>query len=176
MPPTQSIDLEVVPVDREHPSSTEPLCGGNERCVRQIHRRIRKQLHELERSRQCTSVKEPHRTLRWTAALARHPRVKMLSNLEPGQAWALATARFEGLDSRALERYTFDRHGIVVAAEYSQGLPGPVFDYEGRRVTPGVTRRPSRLIRSYRPWEACSETVCPDLADWHRQGGPPGLA
>ena len=60
MASTHSIGLEVVPIDSEHSSRTEPLCRSDQRCIRQIHRMIRVQLHELERSRQCMSVKEPH--------------------------------------------------------------------------------------------------------------------
>ena len=61
MASTYSIGLEVVPIDGEHASRTEPLCRSNQRCSRQIHRMIRVQLHELERSRQCMSIKEPYR-------------------------------------------------------------------------------------------------------------------
>jgi isopenicillin-N epimerase len=67
-----------------------------------------------------------------------HPRVSMLTSLEPGQSWGLATARISGMDIRALERELLERHRIVVAAEYTQGLPGPVIPFEGVRVTPSV--------------------------------------
>jgi selenocysteine lyase/cysteine desulfurase len=77
-------------------------------------------------------------TMRWANALKTHPRVTMLTSLEPGQSWALATAQFQGLSARALERHLMDRHHIVIAAEYTQGLPGPVFEFEGLRVTPHV--------------------------------------
>jgi isopenicillin-N epimerase len=77
-------------------------------------------------------------TLRWTTALQSNPRVTMLTNLEEGQSWGLATARIQGVDIRRLERELLDRHRIVVAAEYTQGLPGPVIPFDGLRVTPSV--------------------------------------
>jgi len=77
-------------------------------------------------------------TLRWANALRSNPRVTLLTNLDAGQSWGLATARFEGIDVRALERFLLDKHRIVIAAEYTQGVPGPVIPFDGLRVTPSV--------------------------------------
>ena len=79
-----------------------------------------------------------HLTMRWIDALKADPRVTLLSSLEPGRTWGLATVSIEGISAPALAQFLFDAHRIVVAAEVSQTLPGPVFDYQGLRVTPNV--------------------------------------
>jgi isopenicillin-N epimerase len=77
-------------------------------------------------------------TLRWANALKDHPRVKILSSLEPGQTWGLAMVGIEGVDTRALSRFMMDRYRIVVNAVVGGPPPGQSFDYEGLRVTPNV--------------------------------------
>ena len=77
-------------------------------------------------------------TMRWAEALRTHPRVRLLSNLETGQTWGLATFAIAGADAAPLVPRLLDRHGIIVSAAVSQGLPGPVLDFSGIRVTPQV--------------------------------------
>lgn len=79
-----------------------------------------------------------HLTLRWATALAAHPRVRLLSSLDAGHTWGLATFAIDGVDAAALPPLLLARHGIVVSAAVSQGLPGPVFPFSGLRVTPQV--------------------------------------
>ena len=76
--------------------------------------------------------------MRWAEALRTHPRVRLLSSLEPGQTWGLATFAIEGVNAAALVPQLFERHRIVVSAAVSQGLPGPVLDFSGLRVTPQI--------------------------------------
>jgi selenocysteine lyase/cysteine desulfurase len=77
-------------------------------------------------------------TLRWANAIKDHPRVKILSSLEPGQTWGVAMVGIEGIDSRALSQHMMDRYRIVVNAVTGGTPPGQVFDYSGLRVTPNV--------------------------------------
>jgi selenocysteine lyase/cysteine desulfurase len=79
-----------------------------------------------------------HLSLRWVEALRGHPRIRLLSSLEPGQAWGLVTAAIEGASGAALVAALLDRYGIAVGAVVSQGVPGPVFSFSGVRVTPQV--------------------------------------
>jgi selenocysteine lyase/cysteine desulfurase len=74
----------------------------------------------------------------WADALASHPRIRILTNLDAGQAWGLATMEVEGVNAQALERYLFDTHRIIVTAEVDQKRPGPVFEHQGLRVSPNV--------------------------------------
>jgi selenocysteine lyase/cysteine desulfurase len=77
-------------------------------------------------------------TLRWANALKAHPRVSVMSNLAEGQTWGLAMLRIDGIDVRDLEKFLLDKHRIVTYGMVSQGRPGPVFDFQGLRVTPSV--------------------------------------
>ena len=62
----------------------------------------------------------------------------MLSSLEPGETWGIATMAVDGMNAAALVPLMLEKYGIVVYAMVSQGLPGPVFDFNGLRVTPQV--------------------------------------
>jgi selenocysteine lyase/cysteine desulfurase len=79
-------------------------------------------------------------TLRWTDGMRSiDPGVQFLSNLDPGQTWAMTTVGFEKrVDVQALERLLFDRYRIITAAVVSQALPGPIYEFQGLRVTPNV--------------------------------------
>jgi selenocysteine lyase/cysteine desulfurase len=77
-------------------------------------------------------------TLRWANAIKDHPRVRMLSNLEPGQTWGVAMVGIDGIDPRALSQFMMDRYRIVVNAVSGGNAPAQVFDYSGLRVTPNV--------------------------------------
>jgi hypothetical protein len=61
VPSAHAIRLKVAPIQCEHPSSAERLCGRGERRVRKVHRMVRVQLHELEGSREGGTVEQPHR-------------------------------------------------------------------------------------------------------------------
>jgi isopenicillin-N epimerase len=77
-------------------------------------------------------------TLRWANAIKSHPKVKMLSSLEPGQTWGLAMVGIEGVDARALAQHMRDKYRIVINAVVGGAPPNQVFDYTGLRVTPNV--------------------------------------
>ena len=78
-------------------------------------------------------------TLRWVDALKDLPGTRMLSSLEPDQTWGLATLGLDrDIDAQALSQRLFDTHRIVTSAVVSQSLPGPVFDFQGLRITPNV--------------------------------------
>ena len=77
-------------------------------------------------------------TLRWANALKANPRVKILSNLDPGQTWGVAMVGIDGVDARALSQFMMDRYRIVINAVVGGQPPNQVFDYTGLRVTPNV--------------------------------------
>lgn len=77
-------------------------------------------------------------TLRWARALEQVPRVQLLSNLEPGQTWGIASFEIQGVKAQEVVRVLFEKYRILVAAEVNQGRPGPVFGHEAIRVTPQV--------------------------------------
>ena len=72
------------------------------------------------------------------AALGAHPRVRLLSSLDPGQTWGLATMALDGMPAAPLVPLLLEKYRIVISAAVSQGLPGPVFPFNGLRVTPQV--------------------------------------
>src|SRR6266545_318084 len=55
-------------------------------------------------------------TLRWANQVKSHPKIKVLSNLEPGQTWGVAMVSIDGIDPRALSQHMMDRYRIVVNA------------------------------------------------------------
>ncbi len=71
----------------------------------------------------------------------------MLSSLEPGQAWGLATAAAEDANGGALVRELLEQHRISLGAVVSQGQPGPVFPFSGVRVTPQIYTRLDEIDR-----------------------------
>ncbi len=73
-------------------------------------------------------------TMRWADRLKDHPRITIHSSLEPGQTWALANVQIEGVDTREINSYMWDRYRIVLTAVVRD-------DYEGLRVTPNVYTR-----------------------------------
>jgi isopenicillin-N epimerase len=77
-------------------------------------------------------------TLRWANQVKSHPKIKLLSNLEPGQTWGVAMVSIDGIDPRALSQHMMDRYRIVVNAVVGGDPPAQVFDYSGLRVTPNV--------------------------------------
>jgi selenocysteine lyase/cysteine desulfurase len=77
-------------------------------------------------------------TLRWANRLKGNPRVKMYSNLEPGQTWGLAYMAIDGVEPRQLSAHLWDRYRIIANAVVQGQLPGPQFPYQGIRITPNV--------------------------------------
>lgn len=77
-------------------------------------------------------------TLRWARALEKHPRVTLLSSLEPGDTFGIASFEADGLNAQDIVRTLREKHGILVAAEENQGHPGPVFPHQAVRVTPQI--------------------------------------
>ena len=77
-------------------------------------------------------------TLRWAHALERLPRVRLLSSLEAGETWGIASFEVEGMRAQELARALRERFAILVATEENQGAPGPVFAHQAIRVTPQV--------------------------------------
>jgi selenocysteine lyase/cysteine desulfurase len=79
-----------------------------------------------------------HLTLRWANRLKEHPRIKIHSNLDPGQTWGLALVGIEGIEPPKITAYLWDKYRIVVATIVRGDMPGPQFDYNGIRVTPNI--------------------------------------
>ena len=77
-------------------------------------------------------------TMRWINGLRSRPQVRILSSLQRNETWGLATFAINGMAAPAVVSRLQDKHGIIVSAAVSQGLPGPVLDYSGIRVTPSV--------------------------------------
>ena len=73
-------------------------------------------------------------TARWADRLKDHPRIRIHSSLEPGESWALVNVQIEGVDTREINSYMWDRYRIVL-------VPIVRDDYEGLRVTPNVYTR-----------------------------------
>lgn len=70
-------------------------------------------------------------TLRWANALKANPRVKILSNLEPGQTYGLALVSIDGIEAAKVSRALWDKYRIIANAIVRD-------DYQGIRVTPNV--------------------------------------
>ncbi len=77
-------------------------------------------------------------TMRWINGLRSRPQVRILSSLEPNETWGLATFAIQGVNAATVVPMLLEKHRIVVAAAVNQGLPGPVLDYSGVRVTPSI--------------------------------------
>jgi selenocysteine lyase/cysteine desulfurase len=77
-------------------------------------------------------------TLRWANRLKANPRIQLHSSLEPGQTWGLALVGIQGIDAGRIRTFLWDRYRILVPSVARQELPGPQFDYQGVRVTPGI--------------------------------------
>ncbi len=77
-------------------------------------------------------------TMRWANALKNDPRVKILSSLDPGQTWGLAVVGIDGVDSRALAQFLFDKYRIIVVALSGGTPPAQVYEYQGLRITPNI--------------------------------------
>ena len=77
-------------------------------------------------------------TMRWVNGLRSRPQVRILSSLEPDETWGLATFAINGVSAPAVVATLQEKHGIVVSAAVNQGVPGPVLEYSGIRVTPNV--------------------------------------
>jgi isopenicillin-N epimerase len=70
-------------------------------------------------------------TMRWADALKSNPRIKIHSNLEPGQTWGLAMVNIEGLEAAKVSRTLWDRYRIIANAIVRD-------DYQGLRITPNI--------------------------------------
>jgi selenocysteine lyase/cysteine desulfurase len=70
-------------------------------------------------------------TLRWADRLKTNPRIRIHSNLEPGQTWGLALVGIDGVQASRISTFLFDNYRIVINAVNRQ-------DYSGVRVTPNV--------------------------------------
>ncbi|HEX5474496.1 MAG TPA: aminotransferase class V-fold PLP-dependent enzyme [Vicinamibacterales bacterium] len=77
-------------------------------------------------------------TLRWANALAGHPRVRMLSSLEPNQTWGLAMVGIEGLKAADIYNFLWNRARIVVMPAAQGPFPAQQFDFQAIRVTPNI--------------------------------------
>ena len=77
-------------------------------------------------------------TMRWINGLRSRPQVRILSSLEPNETWGIASFAIQGVNAGAVVPAMLQKHNIVVSAAVNQGLPGPVLDYSGIRVTPNI--------------------------------------
>jgi len=74
-------------------------------------------------------------TMRWVNGLRSRPQVRILSSLEPNETWGLASFAIQGVNAATVVPAMLEKHRIVVSAAVTQGVPGPVLDYSGIRVT-----------------------------------------
>jgi selenocysteine lyase/cysteine desulfurase len=77
-------------------------------------------------------------TMRWANRLKAHPRIQIHSSLEPGQTWGLALVGIQGVEASRIRTFLWDRYRVIVPSVVGGELPGPRFDYQGVRVTPGI--------------------------------------
>lgn len=70
-------------------------------------------------------------TMRWADRLKTNPRIKIHSNLEPGQTWGLALVNIEGLEAAKVSRALWDKYRIIANAIVRE-------EYQGLRITPNV--------------------------------------
>ena len=77
-------------------------------------------------------------TMRWINGLRSRPQVRILSSREPNETWGLASFAIQGVNAATVVPAMLEKHGIVISAAVNQGLPGPVLDYSGIRVTPNI--------------------------------------
>jgi selenocysteine lyase/cysteine desulfurase len=79
-----------------------------------------------------------HITMRWATRVARHPRIKLHSSLEPGQTWGLACVSIDGIDASALAAHLWNKHRIIVTVVGRDDPTDKAFSYRGLRVTPNL--------------------------------------
>lgn len=77
-------------------------------------------------------------TMRWINGLRSRPQVRILSSLEPNETWGLASFAITGVNAATLVPMMIEKHGMVISAAVTQGLPGPVLEYSAVRVTPSI--------------------------------------
>lgn len=77
-------------------------------------------------------------TLRWASHLKQNPRIRILSNLEPGQTWGLAMVTIDGIDAPKIASFLWDKYRIIVPGIVSGQPPAQRFDFQGVRVTPDI--------------------------------------
>jgi selenocysteine lyase/cysteine desulfurase len=68
---------------------------------------------------------------RWAARVKQHPRIRLHTNLDPGQSGAIGTVGIEGIPTPKMTAHLWDRWRIIVTP-----IVHP--EYEGARVTPNV--------------------------------------
>lgn len=71
---------------------------------------------------------------RWARRLARHPRVRLLTDLDPSMSCGLGTFTVDGMDPAALVEALWDRRRILVVAFTHE-------EFSGVRVTPSFYTR-----------------------------------
>ena len=101
--------------------AADDTTSASSRRSARIRRRLRAAIAEALAFHQAIGTERKaarlrYLTLRWANALKSHPRVKMLSSLEPGQTWGVAMVGIDGIDARALSQLMMDRYRIVVNA------------------------------------------------------------
>jgi isopenicillin-N epimerase len=84
-------------------------------------------------------------TMRWVDALKPEPRIRILSSVEPGQTYGLAAVSIDGVNAATLVQPMLDTYRIVISAVVNQGMPGPVIDFSGLRVTPNIYTTPGEI-------------------------------
>jgi len=102
-----------------------------------------------------------HLTMRWVDRLKALPRIRIHSNVEPGQTWGLACVGIEGLDARAMQDHLWDRYRIIVTTVNRTNATNPEYAYQGLRITPNV----------YTTLEVI-DTFCEAMEEMHDRGIP----
>ncbi|MEW6322171.1 MAG: aminotransferase class V-fold PLP-dependent enzyme [Acidobacteriota bacterium] len=77
-------------------------------------------------------------TLRWANRLKANPRVRIHSDLAPGQTYGVACVSVDGIDTDTLAAHLWDRHRIIVTP-VGRGEPvAAEYRYRGLRITPNI--------------------------------------
>jgi selenocysteine lyase/cysteine desulfurase len=84
-------------------------------------------------------------TLRWANELRKEPRIRLHSSLEPGQTWGLAVVSIDGIDSKELVPYLWDKYRIVITTVGHDNAKEPKLSYRGLRVTPNIYTPPEEI-------------------------------
>lgn len=90
-------------------------------------------------------------TMRWADRLKENPRIRIHSNLAPGQTWGLANVEVVGVDTREISSYMWDKYRIVINAIVRD-------EYQGLRVTPNVYTRPQDIDTFTNAMEEIADT------------------
>jgi isopenicillin-N epimerase len=74
----------------------------------------------------------------WASQVKDLPRVKIYTDLAPGQSWGIAYIGIDGIQARALNDFLWNKYRIIGQAMTAGAYPGQQYDYQGTRISPNV--------------------------------------